>query len=157
MTSYFPISNDKLNENKVSESEPISTGISTSPLSNLSVHQASPNYQPFFRCNNFVKNKDFDTLYEDYVQFKHYVYDIIKLVNPVTSLSDENNFKKTKIKSLGEEIKKLKNENTTLRENILTQLKIIDNLSGNNDRNTTSTPIIDKIKQKNYFIINNSN
>ena len=65
--------------------------------------------------------------------------------------------KKTKIKSLEKEIKKLKNENTTLRENILTQLKIIENLSGNNDRNTTNTPIIDIIKQKNDFYINNSN
>ena len=32
MTSYFPISNYKLNENKVTESEPIFPGISTSPL-----------------------------------------------------------------------------------------------------------------------------
>ena len=109
------------------------------------------------RCNDFVKNKVFNTFYKDYVEFKHYLYDIIKLVTPVRSLSDENNFKKTKIKSLEEEIKKLKNENTTLRENILTQLKIIENLSGNNDRNTTNTPIIDTIKQKNGFYINNSN
>ena len=56
--------------------------------------------------------------------------------------------KKTKIKSLEKEIKKLKNENTTLRENILTQLKIIENLSGNNDRNTTNTPIMDKTNKK---------
>ena len=56
--------------------------------------------------------------------------------------------KKSKIKSLEEEIKKLKNENTTLRENILIHFKIIENLSGNNDRNTTNTPIMDKIKQK---------
>ena len=51
-----------------------------------------------------------------------------------------------KIKSLKEEIKNLKNENTSLREDILTQLKIFENLSGNNDRNTTNTPIIDKTK-----------
>ena len=43
----------------------------------------------------------------------------------LTSLSNENNFEKKKIKSLEEEIKKLKNENTTLRENILTQLKLL--------------------------------
>ena len=43
----------------------------------------------------------------------------------LTSLSDENNFEKKKIKSLEEEIKKLKNENTTLRENILTQFKLL--------------------------------
>ena len=56
--------------------------------------------------------------------------------------------KKTKIKSLDEDIKKLKNENTTLREKILTQLKIIENLSGNNDRNTTNTPIMVKTNKK---------
>ena len=44
-----------------------------------------------------------------------------------------------------------------MRENILTQLKIIESLSGNNDRSTTNTPIIDKTKQKNDFNINNSN
>ena len=52
----------------------------------------------------------------------------MKSVTSVTSLSDENNFEKKKIKSLEEEIKKLKNENTTLRENILTHFKIIENL-----------------------------
>ena len=148
MTSYFPISNDQLNENKVTESEPISSGISTSPLSKISVHQTSPNCQPLFRCNDFVKNEVFNTPYEDYVEFKHYVSNIIKSVTPVKSLSDENNFKKTKVKSLDEDIKKLKNENTTLREKILTQLKIIENLSGNNDRNTTNTPIMDKTNKK---------
>ena len=44
-----------------------------------------------------------------------------------------------------------------MRENILTRLKIVENLFGNNDRNTTNTPIIDKTKQKNDFNINNSN
>ena len=39
--------------------------------------------------------------------------------------------KKPKIKLLEEKIKKLNNENTTLRENIFTQLKIIEILSGN--------------------------
>ena len=62
-----------------------------------------------------------------------------------------------KIKSLEEEIKKLKNENITLRESILTQLKIVQNSSGNNDRSTVNTPIIDKTKQKNYLNIKNSN
>ena len=56
--------------------------------------------------------------------------------------------KKKKKKSLEEEIKKLKNENTTLGENILTQLRLIENLSSNNDRSTKNTPIIDKTKQK---------
>ena len=47
----------------------------------------------------------------------------------LASLSDENNIEKTRIKSLEEEIKKLNNENTNLPENILTQLKITENLS----------------------------
>ena len=75
----------------------------------------------------------------------------------LTILSDEKNCEKMKIKLLEEEIKNLKNENTTLRENILTQLKTIENLSGNNDRSRTNTPIIDKTRQKNDFNINNSN
>ena len=140
MTSHFPIYNDQLNENKVTESEPISSGINTSPPpppplppspppSNISVHQTSSNCQPLFRCNDFVKNEVFNTFYEDYVECKHYVNDIMKSVTSVTSLSDENNFeKKKKIKSLEEEIKKLKNENTTLRKNILIHFKIIENL-----------------------------
>ena len=51
----------------------------------------------------------------------------------------------------------LKNENITLKENVLTQLKIIENLSGNKNRSTTNTPIIDKTRQRNDFDINNSN
>ena len=86
MTSYFPISNDQLNENKVTESEPISSDISTSPPSNISVHQTSSNCQPLFRSNDFVKNEVFNTFYEDYVKLKHYVNNNVKLVTPVTSL-----------------------------------------------------------------------
>ena len=52
----------------------------------------------------------------------------------LTRLSHENNFQKMKIKSLVEEIKNLMSENTTLRENILPQIKIIENLSGINKK-----------------------
>ena len=69
----------------------------------------------------------------------------MKAVTPnselLSSFSDENNFEKMKTKLPEEEIK-------NLRENILTQLKIIENLYGTNDRSTTNTPIIDKTKQK---------
>ena len=53
MASYFPVSNDQLNENKVTESEPISSDISTSPPTNISVHETYSNCQP----NDFVKNE----------------------------------------------------------------------------------------------------
>ena len=48
----------------------------------------------------------------DYVELEHCANGIMKLVDPnskfLTSLSDENNFQKTKIKSLEEEIKTFK-------------------------------------------------
>ena len=120
MTSYFPISNDQLSENEVTESRPISPDISTSPPSNISVHKTSSNCQPLFRYNDYVKNEVFSTFYEDYVEFMDHVNDIMKSVNPnselLTSPSDENNFEKTKIKLFEEKIKKLKNENTSLKE-----------------------------------------
>ena len=52
----------------------------------------------------------------------------------LASLFDENNFEKTKIKPVEEEIEKLKNENSTLKENMLTQRKVIENLSGSNEK-----------------------
>ena len=70
--TYFPISNDQLNENEVIESEPISPDISTSPPSNITVHETSSNCQPLFRCNDYVKNEVFDTFYEDYLEFNPY-------------------------------------------------------------------------------------
>ena len=82
MASYFRISNDQLDQTKVAESEPISSGISTSPPLNISVHQTSSNCQPLFRCNDFVKDEVLNTSYEDYVEFKHYVNDIMKSVTP---------------------------------------------------------------------------
>lgn len=67
--------------------------------------------------------------------------------------------KKKKIKSPEEEIKKLKNDNTTLRENILIEQKIIKNLSGNNERKTANTLIKDKTKQNNewHFVLTLNN
>ena len=76
MTSYFPISNEQLNENEVTESEPTSSDISTPPPSNISVHETSSNWR------GLVKNEVFNKFYEDYVEFKHYVNDIMKSVTP---------------------------------------------------------------------------
>ena len=88
--------------------------------------------------------------------FNEVMKSVMKSVSPnselLTNLSDENNFQKRKIKSSHEqEIKKLKNENPTLREKILTQLKITENLSGNNEGKMTNTPIKDKTKQNSDF------
>ena len=78
MTSYFPNSNDQVNENEITASEPLSSDISTSLPSNTPVYETCSNCQPLFRCNDFVKNEVFNTIYEDYVEFKHYLNDIMK-------------------------------------------------------------------------------
>ena len=69
----------------------------------------------------------------------------------------EITFKKTKIKSPEKEMKNIKNEKITLGENILTHRKIIENLSGNNKRKTTNSPIKDKKKKVNGLNTNKFN
>ena len=63
MKSYFVISNDQLDQNKVTESEPVSLNISISPSSNISVHETSSNCQPFLQSNGFDENEVFNTFY----------------------------------------------------------------------------------------------
>ena len=59
--------------------------------------------------------------------------DIIKTITPssemVTNLSNDNVSLQMKIKSLEEEIRSNKNENSNLKGDIKTQLKVIENLS----------------------------
>ena len=84
------------------------------------------NQRSAFRCNDYVRNEVFDTFYKDYLEFNHYMNDIIKTVTPssemVTNLSNDNVSLQMKIKSLEEEIKSLKNENGNLKGDIKTQL-----------------------------------
>ena len=39
-----------------------------------------------FRCNDYVRNEVFDTFYEDYLEFKFYMNDIIKTITPSSEL-----------------------------------------------------------------------
>ena len=61
-----------------------------------------------FRCNDYVRNEVFDTFYEDYLEFKFYMNDIIKTITPsselVNNLSNANVSLQTKNKSFVEEI-----------------------------------------------------
>ena len=59
MTLYFLLSNDKLDENELTESKPICFDVSTPTSSDISVYETSSNSQPLFRCNDFVKNEVF--------------------------------------------------------------------------------------------------
>lgn len=89
--------------------------------------------QPVFHCSNYVKNEIFDTFYEDYMEFKHYINDVIKSIIPgselVTNLSNGNTSLQSKIASLENEIESLRKENTNLKDDRKTYLNVIDNLS----------------------------
>ena len=96
-------------------------------------------HRPIYSCKEFVRNDIVNTFYEDYLEFKYYINDIIKTITPnpdlVTDFSNENTSLITKITPLEEEIKILKDENSNLKNNIKTQLTIIENLSKFNKDN----------------------
>ena len=87
--------------------------------------------------NNYVRNEVFDTFYEDYLEFKHYMNDIIKSITPgnelVTNLSDDNASLQSKIDSLERVIESLRSKNRNLKDDIKTYLNIIENLSKSNN------------------------
>ena len=74
--------------------------------------------------NNYVRNEVFDTFYEDYLEFKHYMNDIIKSIPPgnelVTNLSDDNASLQSKIDSLERVIESLRSENRNLKDDTKT-------------------------------------
>ena len=116
------------------EKEPNSLDVNTPLISDKSnCNFSSSKSQKIGRCNDFVKNEIFDTFYEDYLEFKHYVNDIIETITPssdlIKNLSNENVSKQKKTEMLQEEIKLLRNETISLKEDIKTQMKAIENLS----------------------------
>ena len=64
--------------------------------SNKSFHEVSPvtDQRSAFCCNDYVRNEVFETFYEDYLEFKFYMNDIIKTQTPsfelVNNLSNAN-------------------------------------------------------------------
>ena len=103
--------------------------------SHKSIHEVPPvtDQTSAFCCNDYIRNEVFDTFYQDYLELKHYMNDIIKTITPsfelVTNLSNDNVSLQAKIKLLEEEIESLKNENGNLKGDIKTQLEVIENLS----------------------------
>ena len=70
--------------------------------------------------HNFVSLELFNTFYDDYIEYKHYVNDVIQNIsfNKELGKSFENETKsqQSKIKLLQQEIQTLKNENKDLKE-----------------------------------------
>ena len=86
-----------------------------------------------FHCNDYGRNEVFDTFYEDYYEFKHYMNNTYKTITPrfdlITNISNVNVSLQAKIKSLEEEIKSLKNGNSDLNGEIKSRLNVTENLS----------------------------
>ena len=74
----------------------------------------------------YVTTEFFDTFYNDYIDFKHYINGILNILNErnTTSVSEQ-------ILLLEEQVKILKLENKTLQEERKAQLKVIERLTEN--------------------------
>ena len=79
----------------------------------------------------------FNTFYDDYIEYKHYVNDVIENIRSNKELGksfeDETKYQQSKIKLLQQEIQILKNENKDLKEENKSHLKIIELLSAGHD------------------------
>ena len=113
----------------------------------------------------YVSKEMFDTLYDDYIEYKHYINDILNTIST-------SNIHKKDINKLENEIEYLKTENKILKENNKSQLKIIELLSLENEKSTKrqdtqNDNIIWKtqsrhkrnrtVTDKNSFIVNTDN
>ena len=79
----------------------------------------------------------FNTFYDDYIEYKQYVNDVIENIRSNKELGksfeDETKYQQSKIKLLQQEIQILKNENKDLKEENKSHLKIIELLSAGHD------------------------
>ena len=99
-------------------SETLAQATKTSPLMN----------------HGYISNDVFDTFYVDYIEFKKYLNDIINSFNAknvcekVCGKSGSNN-DQSKLKFLEAKILKLRNENTSLKYDNKSKIKIIESLA----------------------------
>ena len=87
--------------------------------------------------HDYVSLELFNTFYDDYIEYKHYVNDVIQNIsyNKELGKSFENETKsqQSKIKLSQQEIQTLKNESKGLKEENKSHLKIIELLSADHD------------------------
>ena len=78
--------------------------------------------------HSYVSNYVFDTFYVDYVEFKKYMDDIINILNIKNAVCEKSRSNKdqSKLQFLQAEILKLRNENTSLKDDNKSKLKIIE-------------------------------
>ena len=79
----------------------------------------------------------FNTFYDDYIEYKHYVNDVIQNISSDKELGKsfegETKSQQSKIKLLQQEIQTLKNKNKGLKEENKSHLKIIELLPAGHD------------------------
>ena len=73
----------------------------------------------------------FDTFYNDYIDFKHYINDILNILNERNTTSTKKPSVSKQILLLGEQVKIFKLENKKLQEEIKAQLNVIGRLTEN--------------------------
>ena len=79
----------------------------------------------------YVITEFFDTFYNDYINFKHYIDDILNILNERNTTSTKKPSVLEQILLLEEQVKILKLENKTLQEERKAQLKVIERLTEN--------------------------
>ena len=113
----------------------ISTGNINTNISNDNNLQSSNVHTEKIQ-QKFVTVELFNTFYDDYIEYKDYINDILENLkvngNILRQLTETNDLEKSyqsKIKSLEENVEKLKTENKRSVEEAANYLKIIEDLS----------------------------
>ena len=93
----------------------------------------------FIHNNIYVKNDDFEAFYEDYLEYKGYVNDILNTLIPkddiLHRIEKENITEHSKkIKSLQNQTEDLKKENEVLKEMLTSKIDFNENNVPNNNR-----------------------
>ena len=110
----------------------------------------------FIHNNIYVTNDDFEAFYEDYLEYKGYVNDILNTLIPkddiLHRIEKENTTEHSKkIKSLQNQIEDLKKENEVLKEILTSKFDFTENnVSNNNIDNTWK-----KVKTSRNNTVNN--
>ena len=101
-----------------------------------------------FMSNKFTPLEMFETFYEDYIDFKRYMNDVINSIKDIKKMNNENdkylntihnnNIEVSNNKMLNDKIASLIEENEKLKNDNSRQLKVIENLSiyRNSDENS---------------------
>ena len=79
----------------------------------------------------YVTTQFFDTFYIDYIGFRHYINDILNILNKRNATSTKKPSVLDQILLLEEQVKILKLKNKTLQEEKKAQLKVIERLTEN--------------------------